>query len=79
MPDTTPGFRSPWADDRAPDDVLEAIDVRWRSHALSGVTYTVAAIEPAEDGKLTISFTSANDHDRTYTVPADRRFMKAQQ
>ncbi|MET1156580.1 hypothetical protein [Arthrobacter sp.] len=58
-------------------DVLEAVDVRWWSHSPLRVTHTVAAITPAEDGKLTISFTSENDRDRVLTVPADRRFLTA--
>ena len=65
------------ADELTVGDVLEAVDVRWWSHTPDRVTYTVAAIEPAEGGKLTISFTSANDCDRALTVPADRRFLKA--
>jgi hypothetical protein len=47
-------------------------------HALvRRVTFTVATIEPAEDDKLTIRFTSGNDRDRVLTVPADRRFLMA--
>lgn len=65
------------ADELAVGDVLEAVDVRWWSHSPARVTYTVAAIEPAEDGKLIVSFTSANDRNRTLTVPADRRFLTA--
>lgn len=65
------------ADELKVGDVLEAVDVRWWSHSPAYVVYTVAAIEPAEGGKLTISFTSANDRDRTLTVPADRRFLEA--
>lgn len=58
-------------------DVLDAVDVRWWSHSPVLVFYTVSAIIPAEEGKLTISFTSESDRDRTLTVPADRRFMEA--
>jgi hypothetical protein len=32
----------------------------------------VAAIDPTEDGKFRISFTSENDRDRVLTAPADR-------
>lgn len=65
------------ADELAVGDVLEAVDVRWWSHSPVPVFYTVSAIEPAEGGKLTISFTSENDRDRILTVPADRRFLEA--
>jgi hypothetical protein len=65
------------ADELAVGEVLEAVDVRWWSHSPARVTYTVAAVEPTEDGKLTISFTSENDRNRVLTVPADRRFLKA--
>lgn len=65
------------ADELAVGDVLEAVDVRWWSRSPVRVLYTVSAIEPAEDGKLTIAFTSENDRDRTLTVPADRRFLTA--
>lgn len=65
------------ADELTVGDVLEAVDARWWSHSPVRVTYTVAAIETTKDGKLTISFVSENDRDRTLTVPADRRFLKA--
>jgi hypothetical protein len=65
------------ADELAVGDVLEAVDVRWWSHSPVRVTYMVAAIETAEDGKLTIRFSSGNDRDRVLTVPADRRFLTA--
>ena len=65
------------ADELAVGDVLDAVDVRWWSHTPACVVYTVAAIESAEGGKLTIRFTSENDRDRALTVPADRRFLKA--
>ena len=65
------------ADELAVGDVLGAVDVRWWSHTPARVVYTVAAIESAEGGKLTIRFTSENDRDRALTVPADRRFLKA--
>jgi hypothetical protein len=58
-------------------DVLESDDVRWWSLSPVRVLYTVAAICPTEDGKLTISFTSENDRPRTLTVPANRRFLKS--
>jgi hypothetical protein len=67
------------ADELAVGDVLEAVDVRWWSHTTSRVTYMVSSIEPAEDGKLTITFVSGNDRDQVLTVPADRRFLKAAQ
>jgi hypothetical protein len=74
---TIPDEYTTSADELAVGDVLEAVDVRWWSHTPTRVTYTVAAIKPADDGKLTISFTSANDRDRVLTVPADRRFLTA--
>jgi hypothetical protein len=72
--DTTDTSR---ADELAVGDGLEAADVRWWSHSPARVTYTVAAIEPAGDGRLKISFTSENDRNRMLTVPSDRRFLKA--
>jgi hypothetical protein len=72
-----PGEYTTSADELAVGDVLEAVDVRWWSHTPAQVFYTVSAVEPAEDGKLTISFTSENDPDRVLTVPADRRFLTA--
>lgn len=65
------------ADELVAGDVLEAVDVRWWSHTPTRVTYTVAAVQTADTGTLTISFTSTNDRDRVLTVPADRRFLKA--
>lgn len=46
-------------------------------HSPVRVLCTVSAIEPAEGGKLIISFTSENDRDRTLAVLADRRFLTA--
>jgi hypothetical protein len=65
------------ADELTVGDTLEAVDVRWWSHSPVRVLYTVASIEATEDGRLTISFTSENDRDRTLTVPPGRRFLKA--
>ncbi|MFF2244287.1 hypothetical protein ACFVTM_08930 [Arthrobacter sp. NPDC058130] len=67
------------ADELGVGDVLEAVDVHWWSHSPQRVTYMVAAIEPAADEKLTITFVSGHDRARVLTVPADRRFLKAQQ
>lgn len=73
----TPATRQKLSPD--PPMMVGAVDVRWWSHTTQRVTYMVFAIESAEDGKFTISFTSANDRDRVLTVPADRRFLKATQ
>ncbi|QOD06144.1 hypothetical protein [Pseudarthrobacter sp. BIM B-2242] len=64
------------ADKLALGDVVDAADVRWWSHTTQRVTYQVSAIEPADNGNLTITFVSGNDRDRVLTVPANRRFSK---
>lgn len=65
------------ADELAVGDALDAVDVRWWSHTPDRVTYEVTATEPAEDGKLTITFASDRARDAVLTVPADRRFLTA--
>jgi hypothetical protein len=46
-------------------------------HETVRIVYTVASLEPTADGKLIIMFTSENDRDRRLTLPANRRFLKA--
>jgi hypothetical protein len=72
--DTTNTVR---ADELSVGAILAAVDVGWWSHTPARVTYLVSAVDPAADGKITISFTSTNDRDRALTVPADRRFLMA--